>query len=63
MKKIFPLLLFSMAAVVSHQKTAAQQTPADTSYYLFFHKGQKVKNNVLLTPESDSVIFNPTQKK
>jgi hypothetical protein len=62
MKKILPLLLFATAAIVLHQKIAAQQTPADTSYYLFFHKGKKIQNNVLLTPEGDSVIYNPTQR-
>lgn len=62
MKKILPLLLFLTAAVVLQQKSKAQQAPADTSYYLFFHKGQKIKTNVLLTPQGDTVIYNPTQR-
>lgn len=38
------------------------QTSAYTSYYLFFHKGQKIKPNVLLTPEGDTVFYNPIQR-
>lgn len=62
MKKTLPLLLSAIAAFVMHLKVEAQQIPADTSYYLFFHKGKKIQNNVLLTPRGDSVIFNPTQR-
>jgi hypothetical protein len=62
MKKILPLLLFSITAIVLQPEIAAQQIPVDTSYYLFFHKGQKLKNNVLLTPQGDTVIYNPTQR-
>lgn len=58
MKKFFISTVLCMFAVLF----ANAQTPADTSYYLFFHKGQKIKTNVLLTPAGDTVIYNPTQR-
>lgn len=62
MKKILPLLLFSTTAIMWQQKTTAQQTPADTADYFFFHKGKKKDTNVLITPQGDTVIFNLTKR-
>jgi hypothetical protein len=62
MKKIVPLLLFLIAAVVLQQKGTAQQTRIDTSYHLFFYKGEKVKENVLRTPQGDAVTYDPAKK-
>ena len=62
MKKILPILLFSIAAVVLYQKTSAQQIKIDTSYHLFFYKGKKVKENVSLTPKGDTISYNPVKR-
>ncbi len=62
MKKILPLLLFLLATAVLHKKSAAQKNKIDTTYHLFFYKGKKVKENVLLTPPGDTVSYNPAKR-
>lgn len=62
MKKIVPLLLFTVLFLTMQQKSVAQLTTNDTSYHLFFYKGKKVKENMLLTPAGDTVSYNPVKK-
>lgn len=60
MKKILPLLF--IATIVLHQKSKAQQIRIDTSYHLFFYKGEKLKENVLRTPQGDVVTYDPAKR-
>jgi hypothetical protein len=62
MKKILPFLLFSIALTTLQQKSEAQQIKIDTSYHLFFYKGEKVKENVLRTPQGDVVTYDPAKR-
>lgn len=37
------------------------QLKADTSYHLLWFKGKKIRENVLLTPQGDTVLFTPSK--
>lgn len=62
MKKILPILLFSTTAIALQEKTIAQQLKIDTSYRLFFYKGEKLRENVLRTPKGDVVTYDPAKR-
>jgi hypothetical protein len=62
MKKILALLLFVTAAMLLQQKSEAQQIMIDTFYHLFFYKGEKIKENVLRTPQGDVVTYDPAKR-
>jgi hypothetical protein len=55
MQKIFFILLLFVTG-----KTIAQ---ADTSYQLLWYKGKKIKANVLLKPNGDTIFYNPTKNQ
>jgi hypothetical protein len=50
-------LLFFFIAILCACLAQAQQT--DTSYRILWFKGKKIKANVLLTPQLDTVSYNP----
>jgi hypothetical protein len=56
MKKIISIALFSLCTIT----ISAQVT--DSSYYLLWYKGKKIKENVLLTPKGDVVNYNPSKR-
>jgi hypothetical protein len=55
MKRIAVSIVVTVLALVAN----AQST--DTSYHLFWYKGKKIRQNVMLTPLGDSVFYNPSK--